>query len=92
MLYGTESGNSESLADKTVKAGEKEGLQSGDENLADISVKDIVKFQNVGLIVSTWGDGEPPEAVEAFHKEFMSAKRGPQRGEIFRLCSWRYFI
>ena len=73
VLYGTESGNCESLADKTAKEAKKKGFKVTMKNLADISVKDILKFEHVALIVSTWGDGEPPEAAVAFHKEFMTA-------------------
>ena len=73
VLYGTESGNCESLADKTAKEAKKKGFKVTMKNLADISVKDILKFEHVALIVSTWGDGEPPEGAVAFHKEFMTA-------------------
>jgi sulfite reductase (NADPH) flavoprotein alpha-component len=73
VLYGTESGNCESLADKTAKEAKKKGFKVAMKNLADISVKDILKFEHVALIVSTWGDGEPPEGAVAFHTEFMTA-------------------
>ena len=74
ILYGTESGNCESLADKTAKEAKKKGLKVVSKNLADISVKDISKFEHIALIISTWGDGEPPEAAVAFHEEFMTAE------------------
>ena len=86
ILYGTESGNSETLADKTVKAAKKKGFKAVMKNLADISVKDILKFEHIGLIVSTWGDGDPPEAVEAFHKEFM-ASSADLKGVKFSVCA-----
>ncbi|PQJ29672.1 assimilatory sulfite reductase (NADPH) flavoprotein subunit [Rubritalea profundi] len=73
VLYGTESGNCESLADKVAKEAKKKGFKVAMKNLADISVKDILKFEHVALIVSTWGDGEPPEGAVSFHKEFMTA-------------------
>ncbi|MFC4994032.1 assimilatory sulfite reductase (NADPH) flavoprotein subunit [Rubritalea tangerina] len=86
ILYGTESGNSESLADKTVKEAKKKGFKAVMKNLADISVKDIAKFEHIGLIVSTWGDGEPPEAIESFHKEFMTAGVN-LKGVKFSVCA-----
>ena len=73
VLYGTESGNCESLADKTAKEAKKKGYKVTVKNLADISVRDILKFEHIALIISTWGDGEPPEGAVAFHKEFMTA-------------------
>ena len=86
VLYGTESGNSESLADKTVKAAKKNGFKAVLKNLADISVKDLAKFENIALIVSTWGDGEPPEAAEAFHKAFLT-ESVDLKGIKFSVCA-----
>ena len=86
VLYGTESGNAESLADKTVKEAKKKGFKAVMKNLADLSVADLKKFENVALIVSTWGDGEPPEAAEAFHKEFLAASID-LKGVKFSVCA-----
>ncbi len=73
VLYGTESGNSEVLADRTVKEAKKRGFQATMKNMSDISPADLAKVSNLLVIVSTWGDGEPPETAMSFYKEFMSA-------------------
>jgi len=73
VLYGTESGNAENLADRSVKEAKKRGFQAVMKNMADISPADLAKAQNLLVIVSTWGDGEPPETATAFYKEFMTA-------------------
>ena len=73
VLYGTESGNSETLADRAVKAAKKRGFQAVMKNMADLSPADLAKIPNLLVIVSTWGDGEPPETATAFYKEFMTA-------------------
>ncbi len=73
VFYGTESGNSETLADRAVKAAKKRGFQATMKNMADISPADLAKVGNLLVIISTWGDGEPPETATAFYKEFMSA-------------------
>ncbi|WP_018969221.1 assimilatory sulfite reductase (NADPH) flavoprotein subunit [Rubritalea marina] len=86
VLYGTESGNAESLADKTVKEAKKKGFKAVMKNMADLSVADLKKFENVAVIVSTWGDGEPPEAAEAFHKEFLEASID-LKGVKFSVCA-----
>ena len=57
VLYGTESGNCESLADKVAKEAKKKGFKVAMKNLADIPVKDLAKFENVALIIATWGEG-----------------------------------
>jgi sulfite reductase (NADPH) flavoprotein alpha-component len=73
VLYGTESGNAESLADRAVKDAKKRGFKAVMKNMADISPADLAKEGNLLVIVSTWGDGDAPETAVAFHKEFMAA-------------------
>lgn len=71
ILYGTESGNSEELADRAVKEAKKKGFKAVMKNMADLSPKDIEKEENLLVIVSTWGEGDAPETAVSFHKEFM---------------------
>jgi sulfite reductase (NADPH) flavoprotein alpha-component len=73
VLYGTESGNCEVLADRTVKAAKKRGFQAVMKNMSEFSTADLTKTSNLLVIVSTWGDGEAPETAVTFHKEFMAA-------------------
>lgn len=72
VLYGTESGNAEELADRSVKEAKKRGFKAVMRNMADISPTDLAKEENLLVIVSTWGDGEAPETAVGFHKAFMS--------------------
>lgn len=72
VLFGTESGNAEQLADRAVKEAKKKGFKAVMKNMADISPADLVKAENLLVIVSTWGDGEAPESAVSFHKAFMS--------------------
>lgn len=71
VLYGTESGNSEELADRTVKEAKKKGFKAVMKNMSDISPADLLKVENLLVIVSTWGEGDAPETAAAFHKAFM---------------------
>jgi sulfite reductase (NADPH) flavoprotein alpha-component len=86
VLYGSESGNAETLADQAVKEAKKRGFQAVMKNMADISPADLAKVSNLLVIVSTWGDGEPPETAIRFHKEFMSAAL-PLAGLRFSVCA-----
>jgi sulfite reductase (NADPH) flavoprotein alpha-component len=72
MLYGTESGNSEKLADRAAKEAKKKGISATVKNMADLSPSDLKKHANVLVFVSTWGDGEPPDGATKFYKEFMA--------------------
>ncbi|MBK99864.1 MAG: sulfite reductase [NADPH] flavoprotein alpha-component [Opitutales bacterium] len=71
VLYGTESGNSENLADLTVKAAKSKGYKAKAVNMADIKVAKLKDIQNLFVIVSTWGEGDPPETATDFYEAFM---------------------
>ncbi|MFT7444871.1 MAG: sulfite reductase (NADPH) flavoprotein alpha-component, partial [Granulosicoccus sp.] len=86
VLYGTESGNSEELADKLVKATKKKGLKASMKNLADLKPADLAGFEQMAVIISTWGDGEAPEAAEGFYNAFL--KEAPDlKGTRFSVCA-----
>jgi len=72
VLYGSESGNSEKLADLSAKSAKKRGFQATVKNMADLTPADLAKIENLLVIVSTWGDGDPPESATTFHKQLMS--------------------
>lgn len=86
IVYGTESGNSEKLADLSAKEAKKRGFQAVVKNVADLAPTDLAKFGNLLVIVSTWGDGDPPESVTAFHKEFLSAPQDLSKVK-FSVCA-----
>ncbi|MBK1827173.1 diflavin oxidoreductase [Haloferula rosea] len=71
VLYGTESGNSEALAALTVKSAKKRGFKPVMKNMSEIEPADLAKVESLLVIVSTWGDGDPPETAVSFHESFM---------------------
>lgn len=87
VLYGTESGNSEKLADLSAKEAKKRGFQTAVKNMADISPADLAKVENLLVIVSTWGDGEPPESATAFYKDFMNGSAVELPRVRFSVCA-----
>jgi sulfite reductase (NADPH) flavoprotein alpha-component len=86
VLFGTESGNSEVLADRAVKAAKKRGFQAVMKNMSEIAPADLAKSSNLLVIVSTWGDGEPPETAINFYKDFM-ANEFSLAGLRFSVCA-----
>lgn len=74
VLYGTESGNSEALADRTVKEARKRGFQASMTNMSDLDPARLASLGNLLVIVSTWGDGEPPETAAHFYHELMKSE------------------
>lgn len=87
VLYGTESGNSEELADQAKKLAEKEGFKVTVTNMADIAPKVLAKAERLLVIVSTWGEGDPPDAATDFHETFMGEDMVKLPGLPFSVCA-----
>ena len=72
ILYGSESGNAERLADASAKEAKKRGFQAVVKNMADLQPAALASIENLLVIISTWGEGDPPETAVPFYKAFMS--------------------
>ena len=73
VLYGTESGNSEELAGQVFKSAKQKRYKPALANMAETRVGELKNTDILLVVVSTWGDGEPPETAEEFYHELMSA-------------------
>lgn len=74
VLYGTESGNSEVLADRATKEAKRKGFKAVMKNMADMAPADLTSVENLLVIVSTWGEGDPPESALSFYKALLAEK------------------
>ncbi|MFB5676164.1 assimilatory sulfite reductase (NADPH) flavoprotein subunit [Paenibacillus terreus] len=81
VLFGSQTGNSSGLAKKTAKLLEDRGFQVTVTSMGDFKPNTLKKLQNLLIIVSTHGEGEPPDNAIAFH-EFLHSKRAPQLEEL----------
>ena len=86
VLYGTESGNSEELAEQVLKTAKKKGFKAQVTNMSEISPASLAKAERLLVVVSTWGDGDPPEAAEDFYAELME-KEVSLEGVEFSVCA-----
>lgn len=82
ILYATETGNCEGLAQKVAIKAEKNGVQATVTNLESYAATDLIHEKAPMLfIVSTWGDGSPPPKAEAFfdalYKEMLLLTEKP---------------
>mgnify|MGYP003651327358 FL=1 len=64
--FATMTGNAEALATDAHERAEQEGWSSILHNLADVSPADLSDQRLALFVVSTWGDGEPPDDANAF--------------------------
>lgn len=77
VLYGSQTGNSKGLAKKTAASFEGCGYQVTLSSMSDFKPNNLKKVQNLLIIVSTHGEGEPPDSAKSFY-EFLHSKRAPK--------------
>ncbi|WP_274362083.1 assimilatory sulfite reductase (NADPH) flavoprotein subunit [Paenibacillus thermotolerans] len=77
VLFGSQTGNSSSLAKKLSKMLTEQGFQVTLSSMSDFKPNGLKKVQNLLVIVSTHGEGEPPDNAISFY-EFLHGKRAPQ--------------
>ncbi|ABZ93661.1 Sulfite reductase (NADPH), beta subunit [Leptospira biflexa serovar Patoc strain 'Patoc 1 (Ames)'] len=74
VVYGTETGNSKKLATELVKKLKELGVQAKLKSTDTYKAKDLKEEEYLFVIVSTHGDGEPPQAAKPFIQILSDAK------------------
>jgi sulfite reductase (NADPH) flavoprotein alpha-component len=77
ILYGSQTGNAQALARKAGKTLEGNGYQVTVSAMSDFKTNNIKKVYNLLILVSTHGEGEPPDNAISFH-EYLHGRRAPQ--------------
>ena len=85
VLFGTESGNCEKLAN-SIEATAKEVAKElkfdvVKKNLKDCKVDDLGSMENAVIVISTWGEGDPPGTCEKFCLDLYKAE-SPNLGNL----------
>ena len=73
ILFGTESGNAEALAAQARKVATKLGFAPKAIDMADISMAQLAALENVLIVASTWGEGDPPQRAVDFQEALLAA-------------------
>lgn len=77
ILYGSQTGNAQGLANKAVKMLEENGFQVSVTAMSNFKPNNLREVQNLLIIVSTHGEGVPPDNALTFH-EFLHGRRAPK--------------
>ncbi|WP_141502927.1 assimilatory sulfite reductase (NADPH) flavoprotein subunit [Paenibacillus luteus] len=77
ILFGSQTGNCQRLATGFGRKLEEQGFQVTLAAMNKFKTNGLKKVENLLLVVSTHGEGEPPDNARAFH-EFLYSKRAPQ--------------
>lgn len=77
ILYGSQTGNAKGVATKLKEQAQSRGLTVKLVNMADYKPTALKKEKFITVVVSTYGEGEPPEDAESLH-EFLTTKKAPK--------------
>jgi sulfite reductase (NADPH) flavoprotein alpha-component len=85
ILYGSETGNSAALAKSLAGAASERGLKPVVVDMADYKPRKLKDEQDLLIVTSTHGEGDPPQSATGFF-EFLEGRKAP------RLPDTRYAI
>jgi sulfite reductase (NADPH) flavoprotein alpha-component len=71
IIYASESGNCEKLANDLAKAARKNGLKPTLIDMADLDLAQLGAAKRLVFIAATWGEGEPPARATRAYGELM---------------------
>lgn len=77
ILYGTETGNAKMLADKLAEKAVFKNITANVFSMYDYNYKKLAEEENLAIIVSTHGEGDPPDMADDFYK-YLTGKRAPK--------------
>lgn len=77
ILYGSQTGNSKKAAGIAAEIARQQGLHPTVRDMNDYPTKDLKTEQQLLVVVSTQGEGDPPIAAEELH-QFLLSSRAPK--------------
>jgi len=81
ILYGSQTGNSKKVAQQTAEQARQRGVAVTVQDVNDYATRSLKTEQQLLLVVSTQGEGEPPVAAEELH-QFLLSSRAPQLPDL----------
>lgn len=77
ILFGSQTGNAEALAQSAAKAARAQGLVPVVQGLGEVDIEVFAAMRHVLVITSTYGEGEMPDNAELFWQA-ISASTAPR--------------
>jgi len=77
ILYGSHTGNGKKIAEQAAEAAAARGLKAEVRDMNDYPGRQLAQEQNLLVVVSTHGEGEPPISAEELH-QFLGGPRAPK--------------
>ncbi|WP_421182612.1 assimilatory sulfite reductase (NADPH) flavoprotein subunit [Aeromonas dhakensis] len=83
ILYGSQTGNAKGVASSIKAQAEARGLPVTLTSMADYKPKQLKKETHLLVVVSTYGEGEPPESAVDLFEQLKKGKVGKLEGLKF---------
>jgi len=77
VLYASQTGNGEAIAQALADRARAQGFSAAAHSLADYKPASLKRESLVTFVVSTHGEGDPPDDAEIFY-EFLFSKKAPK--------------
>ena len=81
ILFGSQTGNAQNIAKNAGKTLEGQGFQVTVSSMSDFKPNSLKKVKNLLIVVSTHGEGDPPDNAMSF-REFIHGKRAPKLDDL----------
>lgn len=81
VLYGSQTGTAEGLARKAVKLLSARGFAASAADMAATRAEQLADAGALAVIVSTYGEGEPPDSARPLHAA-LAAEPAPKLGSL----------
>ncbi|MED1712735.1 assimilatory sulfite reductase (NADPH) flavoprotein subunit [Bacillus paralicheniformis] len=81
ILFGSQTGNAQGLAENAAKTLTERGFQVTVSAMSDFKPNQLKKLKNLLIVVSTHGEGDPPDNALSFH-EFLHGRRAPKLDDL----------
>ncbi len=81
IISASHTGNGRKISEKLLAAVQGIGLQARMVKAGDYNPREIAKEKLLYIVISTHGDGDPPDEARALY-EFLGTKRAPQLPEL----------
>ncbi|MDN5850238.1 MAG: assimilatory sulfite reductase (NADPH) flavoprotein subunit [Nitrococcus sp.] len=87
ILFGSETGNAQGIAKLVAERAQVRGFQANVADMADFRKPDLKKVENLMVIVSTHGEGDPPDPAEEFYALIHGRKAPTLQGKRFTVLA-----
>ncbi|TSB44619.1 assimilatory sulfite reductase (NADPH) flavoprotein subunit [Alkalicoccobacillus porphyridii] len=81
ILYGSQTGNGQNLAEEYALQLEGKGFEITLSSMNDYKQKELKDVRNLLIIISTHGEGDPPDNALTFF-EFINGRKAPKLADL----------